>query len=97
MSWFPHGRFTGGRLTGFVVPGFFGFAAGETPEDVVRTARVANRTLPPPLQRIVVPTRNGALYRAALREGFRSIKLGQMMAMGPFEAPGGHWCPSVSY
>jgi ribosomal protein S18 acetylase RimI-like enzyme len=94
---YPHGRFANGRLTGFVVPGFFGFAAGETPEDVISTARVAVASFAPPLQRIVIPTRNGDLYRLALREGYRSIKLGQMMAMGPFTAPSGHWCPSVAY
>lgn len=93
----PHARFTQGRLTGFVVPGFFGFAAGETPEDVVKTARVAIGALPEPLRRIVMPTRNGELYRLALREGFRSIKLGQMMALGPYETPSGHWCPSFAY
>ncbi len=93
----PHGRFAGGRLTGFVVPGFFGFAAGQTVEDVINTARVAVTSLPPPLRRMILPTRNGELYRCALAQGCRSLKLGQMMAMGPFEAPSGHWCPSVAY
>lgn len=97
MGCIPQGRFTGGRLSGFVVPGFFGFAAGETVEDVISTARVAVQAFPPPLRRIILPTRNGELYRHALKEGCRTIKLGQMMAMGPFEAPSGHWCPSVAY
>ena len=93
----PHGRWTNGKLTGFVVPGFFGFAAGETADDIIQTARVANTAFPSPLQRIMIPTRNGALYRAALRAGFKSLKLGQMMALGPFESPSGHWAPSVAY
>lgn len=97
MSCFPHGRFANGTLTGFVVPGFFGFSAGKTVEDVIHTARVAVGAFPPALQRIIVPTRNGELYRYALEQGCRSIKLGQMMAMGPFEAPTGHWTPSVAY
>lgn len=97
LSCYPHGRFTDGRLSGFVVPGFFGFSAGRTPEDVIDTARVAVGAFPPPLRRIILPTRNGELYRYGLKQGCRSIKLGQMMAMGPFEAPTGHWTPSVAY
>jgi ribosomal protein S18 acetylase RimI-like enzyme len=97
MGCVPHGRWTNGKLTGFVVPGFFGFAAGETAADIVQTARVANGGFPPPLQRIMIPTRNGELYRAALKAGFKSLKLGQMMAMGPFETPEGFWTPSVAY
>lgn len=97
MSCFPHGRFENGRMTGFVVPGFFGFAAGETADDVIRTARVAVAPYPEPLQRIVIPTRNGDLYRLAMKEGGKSLKLGQMMAMGPYETPAGHWAPSFSY
>jgi ribosomal protein S18 acetylase RimI-like enzyme len=97
MSCHPHGRFDNGRLTAFVVPGFFGFAAAETPEGLISTARVAVSAFPAPLQRILIPTRNGALYRTALKAGCRTIKLGQMMAMGPFDPPSGHWCPSVAY
>lgn len=93
----PQARMTGGNLTGVVVPGFFGFAAGKTPQDVINTARVGCSAYPPPMRRIIIPTRNGELYRYALRSGLRSLKVGQMMAMGPFETPSGHWAPSVAY
>lgn len=97
MSCFPHGRFENGKMTGFVVPGFFGFAAGQSPRDIIDVAREAVSYYHESLQRIVIPTRNGDLYREALKQGCRSIKLGQMMAMGPFEAPTGNWCPSFAY
>lgn len=97
MGCVPHGRFRDGRLSGFCVPGFFGFGAGQTADDLLLTSRVAVAALPPPLQRILLPARNGDLFRAALSQGFRSIKVMQLMAMGPYQSPSGFWAPSIAY
>ena len=97
MGCVPHGRFFGGRLAAFVVPGFFGFAAGETAEDMLTTAQVAVTALPPPLQRILLPTRSGPMIRKALARGFRAVKVLQLMAMGPCDPPTGYWAPSIAY
>lgn len=93
----PQGRFAGGKLTAFVVPGFFGFASAESAEDLIVTARVGIAGLPPELRKMFLPTRNGLLYRTALNHGFRALKVGQLMAIGPFEQPTGFWAPSVAY
>jgi GNAT superfamily N-acetyltransferase len=97
MGVVPHGRFAGDKLTAFVVPGFFGFGSGESADDLITTARVAIAGLPQPLQKMFLPTRNGLLYRTALQHGFRALKVGQLMAIGPFEQPTGFWAPSVAY
>ncbi|RZM09531.1 MAG: GNAT family N-acetyltransferase, partial [Sphingomonas sp.] len=93
----PHGRFDGARMTAFCVPGFFGFAAGETADDLLIASRVAVAALPPPLQRIILPTNHGPLFRAAPTHGLRAVKVGQLMAIGPYERPTGFWAPSISY
>jgi hypothetical protein len=93
----PHGRFEGSRLTAFVVPSFFGFGAAESAEDLIVTSRVAVAAMPPPLQRLIIPTNNGPLFREALKQGLRALKVGQMMAIGPYERPTGFYAPSIAY
>ena len=97
MDCVPNGRWRGGELAGFVVPGFFGFGAAKTAEDLIAASRAAVARLPPPLRRIILPTRNGELLREAMRQGLRSVKVGQLMAIGPYEQPAGFWAPSIAY
>jgi GNAT superfamily N-acetyltransferase len=97
MGCVPHGCFRDGGLTAFAVPGFFGFGAAENVEDLLTTLAVAVGPMPPELQRFLLPTRQATLFREALRRGFKSVKVLQLMAMGPYEPPTGTWYPSIAY
>jgi hypothetical protein len=92
----PQGRFIGGQLRAYVVPGFFGHAVAERVEDLVATLREGARVSPPELQRALVPMRT-ELFRAGLKSGFRGIKPLTVMAMGPYESPRGAWVPAIGY
>ena len=93
----PFGRFDGDRLTAFMVPGFFGFGAAETVGDLLDLQQAAASSLPEPSRRFLLPSRNGDLFTAALRRGYRSVKVLQLMSMGPYEEPTGVWFPSIAY
>jgi hypothetical protein len=97
MGCVPHGKFEGGRITASLIPGFFGYSVGASNEALLETAQQAARVSPPPLHRIMIPARNGDLFRAALKRGFKSIKVMNMMSIGPFDSPTGAWTPSVTY
>lgn len=97
MGCVPHGKFEGGRITASLIPGFFGYSVGVSNEALLETAQQAARVCPPPLHRIMIPTRNGDLFRQALKRGFKSIKVMNMMSIGPFDSPAGAWASSVTY
>lgn len=93
----PFGRFKNGKLVAFMVPGFFGFGAAESVDDLLDVQQAAARSLPQPSHRFLLPTRQGELFTAALKRGFRSEKVLQLMTMGPYEEPTGTWYPSIAY
>jgi hypothetical protein len=97
MGCVPQGRFSAGRVRGFIIPGFFGFSVAESNEDLLTIAQQAARVSPPSLHRILLPPRNGEMFREALRQGFKSIKLMSLMAIGPYDSPAGAWTPSIAY
>jgi GNAT superfamily N-acetyltransferase len=98
----PHGRFKAERLVAYIIPGFFGHGVGESAEDLLTTVTQAASRLPPPAHKVLIPARNGELFRRALDSKMRSIKLMSLMAMGPYEEPmapatGAAWAPSIAY
>nr|AIA15243.1 Acetyltransferase (GNAT) family [uncultured bacterium] len=97
MGCVPFGRFVGGPLKAFIVPGFFGFSAAVSDDELLDVMQEAARLSPPPLHRTLMPTRQGTLFPAAMRRGFRSIKPFNTMSIGPYETPRGAWTPSIGY
>ena len=97
MGCVPMGRFVAGSLKAFIVPGFFGFSAGTSVDDLLEVAQQAARFSPPPLHRMLMPSRQGATFAGALKRGFKSIKPFNIMSIGPYDAPIGAWTPSIAY
>ena len=97
MGCVPHGLFEKGVLSGYCVPGFFGFGAAESPEALQTAAQVAVKGFPPPLQRLILPTRQSDLFALALQRKFKTLKVLQLMAVGPYDDGTGTWAPSIQY
>ena len=90
-------RERGGKFTGYLIPGLFGHGVAETPEDAVALATQAARLIPHERARSLVPLEDGALFRAFLKAGCRTVKIMNVMAMGPYQAPASVWMPSILY
>ncbi len=86
-----------GRVTGYLLPGFFGHGVAETEEDALALIGEAARRLPPESARFFCPLREEKLFRNALRNGCRAIKVMNLMAVGPYEPPQDVWMPSILY
>jgi hypothetical protein len=86
-----------GRLTGYLIPGIFGHGVAETEEDAVAIAGQAARLGPPYRPYCFCPLDQGSLFRAFLATGARTVKVMNLMTIGPYEAPQPVWMPSVSY
>jgi uncharacterized protein YjbI with pentapeptide repeats len=85
-----------GRITGYFVPTILGHGVAETNADAIALMRQAARDLPEHFARCFCPL-DGSLYREAAAQGCRAIKMGNLMALGPYEQPEGAWLPSVLY
>jgi GNAT superfamily N-acetyltransferase len=90
-------RERGGRFTGYLIPGLFGHGVAETPDDAVALATQAARLIPHERARSLCPLEDGPLFRAFLKAGCRTVKMMNVMAMGPYEAPTSVWMPSILY
>ena len=86
-----------GRVTGYLLPGNFGHGVAETEEDALALVGEAARRLPPEFARFFCPLSEGSFYRKALQAGYRTIKVMNYMALGPYEHPDEVWMPSVLY
>jgi predicted N-acetyltransferase YhbS len=86
-----------GCVAGYLIPGMPGHGVAETDDDAVRLAGEAARRSPATPTRFFCPLREAGLYRAALRAGCRTIKVMNLMALGPYEPPDEVWMPSVLY
>lgn len=93
----PHGRFRDGQVAAYVIPGFFGYGVAVAEEDLLATAEQAARVSPPPMHIMLVPVRNTQLFNGALRRGWRSEKLLNLMTVGPYEEPQSAWAPSIGF
>lgn len=86
-----------GRIAGYYIPGVFGHGVAETEEDALAMIGESARLLPPEAARFFCPLSQADFYRKALKAGCRAIKVMNLMALGPYEAPEKIWMPSVLY
>lgn len=84
-----------GRITGYAtVIGFFGHAVGETNQDLKALIGAAKEFAGPGL---LLPTRNGELFRWCLTHGLRITQPMTLMTKGLYNEPSGAFLPSVLY
>jgi hypothetical protein len=93
----PLVRERGGRVAGYLIPGMFGHGVAETNDDAMALIGETARRLAPEFARFFCPLDEAELFRAALVSGCRTIKVMNLMTMGPYEPPRGVWLPSVLY
>jgi ribosomal protein S18 acetylase RimI-like enzyme len=93
----PFTRQRDGRLTGYLIPGIFGHGVAETDADAIAIASQAARAVTPDRAYCCCPLDEGSTFRAFLQAGCRTIKIMNLMALGPYEQPDTVWLPSVLY
>ena len=93
----PFTRQRDDRLTGYLIPGIFGHGVAETDADAVAIASQAARLVPPDRAYCFCPLDEGSTFRAFLQAGCRTVKILNLMALGPYEQPETVWLPSVLY
>lgn len=85
----------GGRITGYATAmAFFGHAVGETTDDI--KALIATAPAFDGLG-ILVPARNGELFRWCLDNGLRVVQVMTLMTVGAYSEPAGAYLPAVLY
>jgi len=83
----------GGRIGGYATAmAFFGHAVGETTDDV--KALIATAPAFEGLG-ILVPVRNGELFRWCLQSGLRVVQMMVLMSTGTYRDPAGAYLPSI--
>jgi GNAT superfamily N-acetyltransferase len=84
-----------GRITGYASDlAFFGHATAETNADLQALITSADSFGGPG---ILVPTRNGVLFRWCLANGLRVVQPMTLMSTGLYIEPSGAWLPSVTF
>jgi hypothetical protein len=85
----------GGRISGYATAmAFFGHAVGETTDDVkalITTAPAFDGL------GILVPQRNGELFRWCLHNRLRVVQMMTLMTVGPYSTPAGAYLPAMLY
>jgi predicted N-acetyltransferase YhbS len=84
-----------GRITGYATAiAFFGHVVGESNDDVRALISAAPMLMGPG---ILVPTRNGELFRWCLANGLRLVQQMTLMTIGLYNEPLGAYLPSIHY
>jgi GNAT superfamily N-acetyltransferase len=84
-----------GRISGYATAmAFFGHAVGETTDDI--KALIATAPAFDGLG-ILVPARNGELFRWCLDSGLRVVQVMMLMTVGPYSQPAGAYLPAILY
>jgi predicted N-acetyltransferase YhbS len=84
-----------GGITGYAtIIGFFGHAVGQTNEDIKALIGAAKEFAGPGL---LLPTRNGELFRWCLSNGLRITQPMTLMSKGMYNEPAGAFLPSILY
>ncbi len=84
-----------GRITGYAtVIAFFGHAVAESNDDIRALIGAAPALIGPG---ILVPTRNGELFRWCLESGLRLVQQMTLMSIGLYNEPSGAYLPSIHY
>jgi len=85
----------GGRISAYATAmAFFGHAVGETTDDI--KALIATAPAFEGLG-ILVPLRNGELFRWCLDNGLRVVQLMTLMTIGRYSEPAGAYLPAILY
>jgi len=84
-----------GRITGYATAiGWFHHAVGETNDDVKALIAAAPAFVGPGL---LVPSRNGELFRWYLANNLRVVAQATLMTIGLYNEPAGAYLPSILY
>ena len=84
-----------GRITGYTTGvALFGHSVGEGNEDLRALIMAAPEFGGPGL---LLPARNGELYRFCLARGLRVVQVMTLMALGLYNEPAGAYLPSIRY
>lgn len=86
----------GGRITGYLIPGFLGHGAAETIDDAAALAGGVGK-IQGPKAKFFCPLREAGLYRRLLADRHRVMKVMTLMTLGQYDAPDDVWMPSVFY
>jgi predicted N-acetyltransferase YhbS len=85
----------GGRITGYTAGlSFFAHSVGETADDLKALIGAAPEFGGPG---ILVPMREGALFRFCLDNGLRVVQVLTLMTRGLYNEPQGAWLPSIMF
>ena len=85
----------GGRITGYAtLIGFFGYALGETNDDLKALIGAAPAFAGPGF---MLPTRNTELFRWCLEQGLQVVQPLTLMSWGLYNEPAGAYLPSIIY
>jgi len=85
-----------GKITGYAGDiGLFSHAVGETNQDIM--ALIAGASEFSSKGGLLVPTRNGELFRWCLNNGLRLVYQMTLMTVGLYNEPAGAYLPSVLY
>jgi GNAT superfamily N-acetyltransferase len=85
-----------GRITGYATDiAFFAHAVGETNQEII--ALIASAPEFSSKGGMLVPTRNGELFRWCLNHGLRLVHQMTLMTIGLYNEPAGAYLPSVLY
>jgi predicted N-acetyltransferase YhbS len=85
-----------GRITGYATDiAFFAHAVGETNQEII--ALIASGSDFSSKRGILVPTRNGELFRWCLNNDLRLVQQMTLMTIGLYNEPAGAYLPSVLY
>ena len=90
------GIFRGGTLRGYLSPGLIGHGVAQSEGDMLALIREAGR-LSSGGTSVICPLTEGGLFRGALADGHRLVKIMNLMTLGPYEEPDGVWIPSVGF
>lgn len=83
------------RIVAYQISTLFGHAAAENPDDLLALASHTARQVEPPMAVIIVPMSQPELLSAALARGFRTAKVLNAMAIGPYTRAPGPSLPSI--
>ncbi len=84
-----------GRAVGYFISTLFGHAGAETEDDLLALIAHAARHVPPAIALFICPLNRLHLFRRALTEHHRTIKVLCYMSLGDFTEPAGVYLPSI--
>ena len=84
-----------GRAVGYLISSLFGHSGAETEDDLLALIAHAARHVPPALSVFICPLNIPHLFRRALGEGHRTMKVVSYMSLGEFTSPSGIYLPSI--